>query len=67
MSDTPDRIDLAPGLNISRLVCGLWQVADLEKDGDLLDPARNGSGALRPMPKPVLIASTWPTIMVRPS
>ena len=39
MSDTPDRIDLAPGLNISRLVCGLWQVADLEKDGDLLDPA----------------------------
>ena len=38
MSDTPDRIDLAPGLNISRLVCGLWQVADLEKDGDLLDP-----------------------------
>ena len=38
MADKPDRIDLAPGLNISRLVCGLWQVADLEKDGELLDP-----------------------------
>ncbi|WP_349295016.1 aldo/keto reductase (plasmid) [Thioclava sp. 'Guangxiensis'] len=32
------RIDLAPGLNIARLVCGLWQVADLEKDGTTLDP-----------------------------
>ncbi len=26
------------GLDISRLVCGLWQVADLEKDGTTLDP-----------------------------
>ncbi|MDN5568177.1 MAG: aldo/keto reductase, partial [Paracoccus sp. (in: a-proteobacteria)] len=38
MATTPDRTELAPGLNISRLVCGLWQVADLEKDGTLLDP-----------------------------
>jgi aryl-alcohol dehydrogenase-like predicted oxidoreductase/enamine deaminase RidA (YjgF/YER057c/UK114 family) len=29
----PDRTDLAPGLSISRIVTGLWQVADQEKDG----------------------------------
>ncbi len=46
MSDRPDRIDLAPGLNISRLVCGLWQVADLEKDGTTLDPVE-AAGKLR--------------------
>ncbi|AWI86646.1 aldo/keto reductase (plasmid) [Alloyangia pacifica] len=34
------RVDLAPGLNIARLVCGLWQVADLEKDGSTLDPVK---------------------------
>ncbi|MGY9050132.1 hypothetical protein P775_26230 [Puniceibacterium antarcticum] len=38
MTDIPTRTDLAPGLSISRLVCGLWQVADLEKDGTTLDP-----------------------------
>ncbi|RJE79186.1 aldo/keto reductase [Paracoccus sp. JM45] len=38
MAMTPERTELAPGLDISRLVCGLWQVADLEKDGTLLDP-----------------------------
>lgn len=45
MSSTPPRIDLADGLNISRLVCGLWQVADLEKGGTLIDPER-GADAL---------------------
>ena len=34
----PDRKDLAPGLNISRILTGLWQVADQEKDGTILDP-----------------------------
>lgn len=34
----PDRIDFASGLNISRLVTGLWQVADIEKEGVDLDP-----------------------------
>lgn len=34
----PDRITLAPGLEIARVVTGLWQVADQEKDGELLDP-----------------------------
>tara|TARA_R110002049_G_scaffold10127_3_gene50440 strand:+ start:148283 stop:149749 length:1467 start_codon:yes stop_codon:yes gene_type:complete len=34
---TPERTQLAPGLEISRVVTGLWQVADQEKDGQLLD------------------------------
>src|SRR4051812_48688221 len=33
----PERIDLATGLNISRIVTGLWQVADMERDGRTLD------------------------------
>ncbi len=45
MPNTPERIDLGGGLSISRLVCGLWQVADLEKDGTTLDPER-GADAL---------------------
>ncbi|MFN3548249.1 MAG: aldo/keto reductase [Mesorhizobium sp.] len=32
MNARPDRIRLAGSLDISRLVCGLWQVADIEKD-----------------------------------
>jgi aryl-alcohol dehydrogenase-like predicted oxidoreductase/enamine deaminase RidA (YjgF/YER057c/UK114 family) len=31
-------IDIAPGLTISRLITGLWQIADMEKDGVVLDP-----------------------------
>ncbi len=31
-------ITLAPGLNISRVLTGLWQIADLERDGKELDP-----------------------------
>lgn len=38
MTERPDRIALADGLNASRLICGLWQVADLEKNGATLDP-----------------------------
>ncbi|NQZ76244.1 MAG: aldo/keto reductase [Ekhidna sp.] len=30
-------IELAPGLNISRVLTGLWQIADLERDGKTLD------------------------------
>ena len=37
MSLLPNRILLAPGLEISRVVTGLWQVADMERDGRLLD------------------------------
>jgi aryl-alcohol dehydrogenase-like predicted oxidoreductase/enamine deaminase RidA (YjgF/YER057c/UK114 family) len=35
---TPERTTLAPGLEISRIVTGLWQVADQERDGKTLDP-----------------------------
>lgn len=31
-------IDLAPDLNISRVLTGLWQIADLERNGNALDP-----------------------------
>jgi aryl-alcohol dehydrogenase-like predicted oxidoreductase/enamine deaminase RidA (YjgF/YER057c/UK114 family) len=37
----PERIDIAPGLSISRLISGLWQVADMEKNGATLDPERS--------------------------
>ena len=35
---SPDRIALATGLEISRIVTGLWQVADMERGGRALDP-----------------------------
>lgn len=35
---TTDRIDLAPGLSVSRALHGMWQIADMEKDGTLVDP-----------------------------
>jgi aryl-alcohol dehydrogenase-like predicted oxidoreductase/enamine deaminase RidA (YjgF/YER057c/UK114 family) len=31
------RISLAPGLEISRVLTGLWQIADMERDGRVLD------------------------------
>ena len=34
----PERLELAPDLAISRIVTGLWQVADMERDGRTLDP-----------------------------
>jgi aryl-alcohol dehydrogenase-like predicted oxidoreductase/enamine deaminase RidA (YjgF/YER057c/UK114 family) len=33
-----DRVALAPDLSISRVLTGLWQVADMERDGRTLDP-----------------------------
>ena len=33
-----ERLALAPGLEIARALVGLWQVADIEKDGDTIDP-----------------------------
>ncbi len=32
-----ERIELAPNLTISRVVTGLWQIADMERDGRVLD------------------------------
>jgi aryl-alcohol dehydrogenase-like predicted oxidoreductase/enamine deaminase RidA (YjgF/YER057c/UK114 family) len=37
---TPDRTRLAPGLEIARVLTGLWQVADMEKDGATIDVER---------------------------
>ena len=34
-----ERISLAPGLTIARALTGLWQIADMERDGRELDPA----------------------------
>lgn len=34
----PERVTLAPGLSIARVVTGLWQVADMERNGRTLDP-----------------------------
>lgn len=40
MADTarPARIRLADGIEMSRVITGLWQVADIEKDGTPMDP-----------------------------
>ena len=32
-----ERITLAPGLEVSRVLTGLWQIADMERDGRALD------------------------------
>ena len=37
-SPVPDQIKLGQTLRISRVLTGLWQVADIEKDGDTIDP-----------------------------
>ncbi len=34
-----ERVKLAKGLEVSRAITGLWQIADMEKDGNTLDPA----------------------------
>jgi aryl-alcohol dehydrogenase-like predicted oxidoreductase len=34
-----ERVELAPGFSISRILTGLWQVADMERDGAALDAA----------------------------
>lgn len=33
-----ERTELAPGLEISRVLTGLWQIADMERDDGALDP-----------------------------
>ena len=37
LPDLP-RVELAPGLTVPRVVMGLWQVADMERDRPPLDP-----------------------------
>lgn len=43
-------IQLAPGLKIARIVTGLWQIADLERDGNILDPMETAN-YMRPYTK----------------
>jgi aryl-alcohol dehydrogenase-like predicted oxidoreductase/enamine deaminase RidA (YjgF/YER057c/UK114 family) len=38
----PPRLELAPGLEVPRVLTGLWQVADMERDGKPLDPGAAG-------------------------
>src|SRR5512144_3094760 len=38
MTLTVERVALAPDLSISRVLTGLWQIADMERDGRALDP-----------------------------
>ena len=45
MTGALPRTTLAPGLDIPRIVTGLWQVADQERDGRTLDP-QAGADAL---------------------
>ena len=37
MTTRVERRDVAPGLSISRVITGLWQIADMERDGRTLD------------------------------
>ena len=37
MSASVERCDLAPGLTVPRIITGMWQVADMEREGRTLD------------------------------
>ena len=39
MPPSVERCELAPGFTVSRVLTGLWQIADLESDGNALDPS----------------------------
>lgn len=41
------RLELAPGLTISRVLTGLWQLADMERDGRAID-LEHAADAMRP-------------------
>ena len=45
-AEAPPRVALAPGLEASRIVVGLWQVADMERGGRILDPEPASSAML---------------------
>src|SRR6056297_3765974 len=39
------RVALAPGLDVPRVLTGLWQIADMERDGSTVDP-EGGAAAM---------------------
>ncbi|MFK7951360.1 MAG: aldo/keto reductase [Ekhidna sp.] len=41
--NTDTHIELAPGFTISRVLTGLWQIADMERDGKELNPLATSS------------------------
>ena len=45
-NNTVERCELAPGFNISRVLVGLWQVADMEKGGTTLDAPETAKAML---------------------
>ena len=47
MTPHVERIDLSPDLSISRVVTGLWQMADMERDGQKID-LDHAAAAMRP-------------------
>ena len=47
MTHVVEQRDLAPGLSIPRVLTGLWQMADMERDGKTLDLDR-AAAAMRP-------------------
>lgn len=47
MSESVERCELAPGFSISRVLTGLWQVADMERDGRFVD-TEAAAQAMRP-------------------
>ncbi len=61
----PERIRIAPEIEISRALTGLWQVADIEKDGAVIDP-EEGAGHLQAYVRAGSIRSTWPIITAAP-
>ena len=61
-----DRVALAPDLSISRVLTGLWQIADMERDGRTLD-LEPAARAMRRTSTPASPRSTWPTTTGRPS
>ena len=47
MASTVERCELAAGFSISRVLTGLWQIADMERDGRFLD-TEAAAQAMRP-------------------
>ena len=47
MTPAVERRDLAFGLSISRVLTGLWQLVDMERDGRTLDLVRTASAMER--------------------
>ncbi|HZJ09663.1 MAG TPA: aldo/keto reductase, partial [Trueperaceae bacterium] len=41
----PERVELEPGLSASRVITGLWQIADMERSGSVVD-AELGAAAM---------------------